>query len=83
MEGAESRRQARWQARRQRVLGQRALLVKREPLPLVACADNKDIQNARVLRPSNYHDVIIILYYYIDLQSHHNIECINQVSLLL
>ena len=55
-EGAVSRRQD----HRQQVLDQRALLVKREPLPLVACADNKDIQNAHALRPSNYHDVIDI-----------------------
>ena len=44
------------QACRQRVSGQRALLVKQEPLPLVACADNRDIPNARALRLSNYHD---------------------------
>ena len=39
------------------VLGQRgAPLVKREPLPLVACADNRDTPNAHALRQSNYHD---------------------------
>jgi hypothetical protein len=42
----------------QRVSGQRALLVKREPLPLVVCADNKDIQNAHALRRSNYRDTL-------------------------
>ena len=53
-EGAEPHRQA----CRQQVSGQRALLVKREPLPLVACADNKDTQNAHALRLNNCHDVI-------------------------
>ena len=44
-------------ARCQQVLGlQRALLVKREPLPLVVYVDSRDTPNAHALRLSNYHD---------------------------
>ena len=44
------------QTHHQRVSGQRGLLVKQEPLPLVACADNRDTPNAHALRLSNCHD---------------------------
>ena len=51
VEGVEPHR-----ACRRRVLGQRGLLVKQEPLPLVAFADNRDTQNAHALKLSNCHD---------------------------
>lgn len=44
------------QACHQQVLGRREVLVKREPLPLVVCADNKDIPNVHALKLSNCHD---------------------------
>ena len=52
VEGVEPRR-----ACHQGVLGQRGLLVKQEPLPLVAFADNRDTQNAHALKLSNCPDM--------------------------